>query len=282
LPVSPGTHRDRTAPCRAALPHHRTYGSRIRRFGWSGQTKRPVAFAQSGFRVHYRRNGHRPSGQDRPEIAHPTHHSHLPSPFGVGTVPAFDGSDQRRNSSSDFSSTMPFADCPWAIASLTARPLRVATCVCVPVAGFVPHPPQARHAEALVSRSRLLLRPYSRRTWGSPGVLPDCFRCVTVGSTCGAVSVTGTSDCVAPSSPCLPPHTRRGAVSHPLYSVRSARIFASGLFRGTVTGSPLALGYPSPLPGWDGTCLLPQAHPLAAGPCPAHNAEGQVRRACEP
>ena len=25
---------------------------------------------------------------------------------------------------------------------------------------------------------------------------------------------------------------------------------------GTVPGSPLALGYPSPLPGWDGTYLL--------------------------
>ena len=123
------------------------------------------------------------------------------------------------------------------------------------------------------------LRPSSRRAWGSPGVLPGCFRCVTVGSTWSAVSVTGTSDCVAPSSPCLPPHTRRRVVSFPFYSVRSARIFASGLFRGTVTGSPLALGYPSPLPGWDGTCLLSQAHPLAAGPCPAHNVTGLARRA---
>ncbi len=34
-------HRDRTAPHRAALPNHRTYGSRIRRFGWSGQTNVP-------------------------------------------------------------------------------------------------------------------------------------------------------------------------------------------------------------------------------------------------
>ena len=124
----------------------------------------------------------------------------------------------------------------------------------------------------------LISGPLSRRTWGSPGVLPGCFRCVTVGSTWSAVSVTGTSDCVAPSSPCLPPHTRRGAVSLPLYSVRSARIFASGLFRGTVTGSPLALGYPSPLPGWDGTCLLAQTHPLAAGPCPAHNDGALGRR----
>ena len=122
------------------------------------------------------------------------------------------------------------------------------------------------------------LRPSSRRAWGSPGVLPGCFRCVTVGSTWSAVSVTGTSDCVAPSSPCLPPLTRRRVVSLPFYSVRSARIFASGLFRGTVTGSPLALGFPSPLPGWDGTCPLSLAHPLAAGPCPAHNVANLGRR----
>ena len=31
--------RDRDAHCLAPLPHHRTYGSRIRRFGWSKQTQ---------------------------------------------------------------------------------------------------------------------------------------------------------------------------------------------------------------------------------------------------
>ena len=173
---------------------------------------------------------------------------------------------------------MPSADCPSALANLAARPLRVAKCVCVPVAGLVLRPSRTRHAEALVSRYASSPAFFSHRTWGSPGVLPGCFRCVTVGCTWSAVSVTGTSDCVAPSSPCLPPHTRRGGVSSPLCSLRSARIFASGLFRGTVTGSPLALGYPSPLPGWDGTCLLAQTHPLAAGPCPAHNAPANRRR----
>ena len=53
----------------------------------------------------------------------------------------------------DFSSTMPFADCPWALAYLAARPLRVATCVRVPVAGLVSRPSRTLHAEALVSRS---------------------------------------------------------------------------------------------------------------------------------
>ena len=166
---------------------------------------------------------------------------------------------------------MPSADCPSALANLAARPLRVAKCVCVPVAGLVPHPPQAWHAKALVSRSALSPAFFFSQNLGLSRGSPCCFRCVTVGSTWSAVSVTGTSDCVAPSSPCLPPLTRRRVVSLPFYSVRSARIFASGLFRGTVTGSPLALGYPSPLPGWDGTCLLSQAHPLAAGPCPAHS-----------
>ena len=144
--------------------------------------------------------------------------------------------------------------------------------LCVPAHAGSRHAFRLRVAPRRWSAGLPHLRLLLVEPWGSPGVLPGCFRCVTVGSTWSAVSVTGTSDCVAPSSPCLPPHTRRGGVSSPLCSLRSARIFASGLFRGTVTGSPLALGYPSPLPGWDGTCLLAQTHPLAAGPCPAHNA----------
>ena len=48
---------------------------------------------------------------------------------------------------------MPSADCPSALANLAARPLRVAKCLCVPVAGFVLHPSRVLHAEALVSRN---------------------------------------------------------------------------------------------------------------------------------
>ena len=48
---------------------------------------------------------------------------------------------------------MPSADCPSALANLAARPLRVAKCVCVPVAGLVLRPSRTLHAEALVSRS---------------------------------------------------------------------------------------------------------------------------------
>ena len=34
MPKTEEADRDRDAPCGAPLPYHRTYGSRIRRFGW--------------------------------------------------------------------------------------------------------------------------------------------------------------------------------------------------------------------------------------------------------
>ena len=67
-----------------------------------------------------------PVRANRHETAHLTCRSHLPSPLGVGTVPAFDGPAQCGIFPTDFSSTTPSADCPSALANLAARPLRVA------------------------------------------------------------------------------------------------------------------------------------------------------------
>ena len=99
-----------------------------------------------------RRDNRGPYGRCCHKRAHHHSHFHLPSPFGVGTVQAFDGPARCGIFPTDFSSTMPSADCPSAIARLAARPLRVAKCVCVPVAGFAACPSPTRRAEALVSR----------------------------------------------------------------------------------------------------------------------------------
>lgn len=106
----------------------------------------------------------------------------------------------------DFSSTMPSADCLAAIADIAADPLRGAVFFCVPLSGLVNRSRQPIRAEALVSRCATLPAFYSqsrRLSRGSPG----CFRCVTVESTEWAVAlrracacsglVTGAALCVA-------------------------------------------------------------------------------------
>jgi hypothetical protein len=74
------TYRDREEPHSSPLPHHRTYGSRIRRFGWSKQTqiKQLVCLALG--------NATLPAFQ---QLLHNTSkntlfdsHDHLPKPFG--------------------------------------------------------------------------------------------------------------------------------------------------------------------------------------------------------
>ena len=107
-------------------PHHRMYGSRIRRFGWSGQTNVPWRLLGRALVCVIAVAAISPYGRSLHETAHPTRRSHLPSPFGVGTVPAFDGPARCGVFPTDFSSTMPSADCPSALANLAARPLRVA------------------------------------------------------------------------------------------------------------------------------------------------------------
>ena len=114
---------------------------------------------------------------------------YLPLPFG-GPVGAAHLSGFRRTRPcvaaffpTDFSSTVPSADCPSAIAAVAGDPLRGVVFFCVPLAGLVMRLRQPLHAEALVSRCASFSGLSSRRAWGSPGVFPGCFRCVTVEST---------------------------------------------------------------------------------------------------
>ena len=151
-------------------------------------------------------------------------------------------------------------------ADLTGRSLRtVAFHLCPRFRAHVVTRDWSRHAEGLLSRFPSFRRSV-RRASGSPGVFPGCFRCVTVGSTwraaCPFGLVTGTSDCVAPSSHVRLAYIRLRGVSPPAYSVRSAHIFVSGFLKGPLPALPLPPttlhGYLSR--GW--TCPLNSPNPV--------------------
>ena len=76
-------HRDRTAPHGAALPNHRTYGSRIRRFGWSGQTNVPWRLSSRALGNAIAVTVRCPFGRYAHETLSLTCHSHLPSLLGL-------------------------------------------------------------------------------------------------------------------------------------------------------------------------------------------------------
>ena len=200
----------------------------------------------------------------------PTLEAVLPLPFGdpVGplTFPAFDGPASTRGIfPTDFSSTMPSADCPSAIGvpcgSLTA------SCdahVCFPASPgswCAASPP--RHAEALVSR----FASCPAFVLAEPGALPGYSRLLSVRNRwIYVMRRTGnwrTSGCVAPSSPCIPPTIHLRGVSSPAYSVRPACPPLDGgrggqvgphlrlrLPQGRLADETFAIGYPSPLPSW--------------------------------
>src|SRR6056297_4233836 len=112
----------------------------------------------------------------------------------------------------DFSSTMPSADFPLAIAGVATDPLQGAVFFVSPKTGLVLRSRRPFHAEALISRLPLF-RHRSCRTVGSPGVLPCCFPCVTVRSTKRDISITGGLILVLQSRPCSLAYTCRRAVS---------------------------------------------------------------------
>ena len=159
-------------------------------------------------------------------------------PFRPSTVPTCAGIFP-----TDFSSTMPSADCPSATARLATRSRQVASSVLCSLSG-------SRSSVWLTVPRRGLGKPvaslrhsYSQSLGLSRGT-PDYFQCVTVKSTAWAAAslkrlVTGTSDCVAPSSHIQTAYTYLRGVSPPVYSVRSAHTFASGFLKAPLRTKPL-------------------------------------------
>lgn len=92
-----------------------------------------------------------------------------------------------------------------------------------------------------------------RHSRGTPG----CYLRVTVRSTERDISITGGLILVLQSRPCSSACTcRRVVSSYPVYSVRSARVFASGLLQPAIAGRISAFSYTSALSTCDWTCSL--------------------------
>ena len=193
----------------------------------------------------------------------------------------------------DFSSTMTAADCPLAIAGVAADPLRGVVGVRVPLAGLVLRPRRPIHAEALVSRCASVPAFVSQYRGLSRGT-PCCFRYVTVESTERAVVpfkglVTGAAMCVA-FSPHIHPrlYSPTGGQFLPVYTVRSAHIFALGFLQPALTVRLSAPRYLSCYrsQGWTFSLIFPilsamldmvfglvhsRSVPASSRPRPAHN-----------
>ena len=165
---------------------------------------------------------------------------------------------------------MTAADCPLAIAGVAADPLRVVAFIRVPRSGLVRRSRQPIHAEALVSRcaSFLFFFPvfFSQYRGLSRGT-PCCFRYVTVESTeradalrrvcaCSGL-VTGAAVCVA-FSPLIRPrlYSPTGGQFYPVYTVRSAHIFAFRFLQPALTGRISASRYLSCYLSQGWTCSL--------------------------
>ena len=172
-------------------------------------------------------------------------------PFGPLTVPTSAGIFP-----TDFSSHTSSADFLAAIADITADPLRS-------IVSFVSPRLRTHGSARLTSLPRHcsaglpLLRRSFRRAVGSPGVLPCCFQCVTVRSTRGNISIAGGLIYVLKPRPCSSRlYLPTGGQFFPVYSVRSARIFASGFLQPALTERISAFHYTSALSTCDWTCSL--------------------------
>ena len=98
------------------------------------------------------------------------------------TFPAFDGLTRYELFPTDFSSTMPSADCPLALANLTARLLRVSV-IFVSSHSRTHGPATATcPCQGILDAGFLIPATFSQSLGLSRGN-PDYFPCVTVGST---------------------------------------------------------------------------------------------------
>jgi hypothetical protein len=165
-------------------------------------------------------------------------------PFGPLTVPHQGGIFP-----TDFSSRMPSADCLLAIADVAADPLQAAMFFVSPTeVGLVSRSRRPLHAEALVSRLPPVRRFILQSLRLSRGT-PDCFRHVTVESTEWAaafIQEAGNWGCHVcclltphPSTPIL----TDGLSIRPVYTVRSAHIFASSFLQPVLTERISAFRY---------------------------------------
>ena len=161
------------------------------------------------------------------------------SPFRPST-----GSPIRELFPTDFSSTMPSADCPSATACLATRPLQVARSLLCSLSGSRSRvwPTTARRG---IDQPVASFRHFFLQSLGLSRGSPDYFPCVTVEYTAWAAAsskrlVTGTSDCVAPSSHIQTACTHLRGVSPPAYTVRSAHTFASDFLKAALRTKPLS------------------------------------------
>lgn len=184
------------------------------------------------------------------------------SPFGPSTVPASAGIFP-----TDFSSTMTAADCLVAIADVAANPLRaVALFVSPTEVGLVRRSRRPPHAEALISRCASFPALFSQSHRPSRGT-PCCFRYVTVESTglgcCPSTRfrLPGTDNwgchvcCLLTPHPSTPILTDGLSVC-PVYTVRSAHIFALCFLQPAFTERISASRYPSCYLSRGWTCSL--------------------------
>ncbi len=95
-----------------------------------------------------------------------------PLPFRPSTVPTYAGIFP-----TDFSSTMPSADCLWALGDIAAAPLQAAVFFVSPAeARFVGRSRRPAHAKDVVQPVSSIIRPrFLAEPLGSPGVLQAAF-----------------------------------------------------------------------------------------------------------
>ena len=135
--------------------------------------------------------------------------------------------------------TMSSADCHQPFGHPCGRPTREPTSIFVsPLFPAGSHATRDRRAQAKHLVSRCALRPAFNRenqrlSRGTPRLLSTRSRRIYV---MRRVPMARTSDCVAPSSPCIPP----------LFGFcTSARVFASGFLHPALTEPNSAIRYPS-------------------------------------
>ncbi len=161
------------------------------------------------------------------------------------TFPAFNGPASVRGIfPTDFSSTMPSADCPSATTRLATRALQVASSVLCPLSGSHPRV-WLTVVRRGIGKPGASFRHFFSQNLGLSRGTPDYFPCVTVEYTAWAAAsmkrlVTGTSDCVAPSSHIQTACTHLRGVSPPAYTVRSAHTFASDFLKAALRTKPLS------------------------------------------